>query len=297
MIIFLVLTIFLTTFISAAENSTTTTKSDAEKCINGSQTIIDQLANDGFNTIRIQDIIKSSKEILDAQKVRENKNQSTDYSKIIASCQSIEQIKFLAYSAKDEIFVLNKEYDNFKNKSISYGLNTSEVDILMKILNQSMSDERYESVIQQIPIINQKIIETEASATTVNLYYNTVSRGLKQIILDNLTSIIVIFVLLIAFLIFYKAYLRRKILERRIKGLEIEKKIIQDMIKRIQREYFEEGKMPEGEYNVKTKKFAELIRDIERRIPMLKEEIAMMNSYFRSDKTDFEKKIYKRNKQ
>ena len=200
-IIFIVLAIFLTTLISAAENTTTTTRSDAEKCINNSQSVVDQLSNEGFNTIRVNDIIKNSNDILDAQKIKEKKNQSTDYSKIISSCQSIEQIKSLAYTAKDEIFVLNKDYEIFKNKSISYGLNTSEVDILMKILNQSMGDERYESVIQQIPIINQKIIETEASATTVNLYYKTVSRGIKQIILDNLPTIIAVFVILIVFLI------------------------------------------------------------------------------------------------
>ena len=47
---------------------------------------------------------------------------------------------------------------------------------------------------------------------------------------------------------------------------------------KIQKDYFQEGKIPEGEYNIKTKKYAELIRDIDRQIPLLQEELAKFQS-------------------
>jgi protein-disulfide isomerase-like protein with CxxC motif len=290
----LILLLVIAPLISAAENQTVSQR-EANQCINNSFATSDQLKQDGFNTLRIQDNLKITNELLNAQIAREKKNLSFDYQPIIDSCNNIEKIKNFAYNAKDELFVLNKEYLNFQEKIKGFDVNTTEVEILMRNINQSMSDERYENVIEQIPIISNKIAEVQASATTVNLFYKTASRGIKQIIIDNLYTIIVIFVILITLLIVYRLYLRRKIMENQIKKLEVEKKALQEMIKRIQKEYFEEGKMAEGEYNIRTKKFAELIRDIERKIPLLKEEIAMMGPT-KSTTAEFEKKIYKRKK-
>lgn len=280
---------------SAAENNTIQNRTLAIKCVDDSLITMNQLAKDGFNTLRINDTLKTTIDLLNTQLEREKRNQGVDYTKIIDSCNNIERIKSLAYQAKDEIFVLNKEYLEFKTKSKDYSIDTSEVDILMKNLNQSIDDERYENVIEQIPIISNKMTEIESSATAFKLYYKTASRGVRQIIQDNLIILIIIFVLLIASLIVYKFYLKRKIIEKKIRKLEIEKKALQEMIKKIQREYFEENKMAEGEYNIRTKKFAELIRDIERQIPLYKEQLAMMGHYV-SQTDKFEKNIYRQKK-
>lgn len=289
-----ILAIALSSLTSAADNSTTATRALAEKCLNDSINIMSQLDKDGFNTVRINDTLKITDELLKEQIVKEKKNLTRDYTSIILSCDSLENIKLLAYEAKDGLFVLNKEYTDFKIKSQNYEINTTEVDILMKTLNQSMNDERYENVIEQISIVSNKMVEMQSSATALNSFYKATSRGIKQIVQDNLTLIIVFFVILIALLIFYKFYLKKRILQNKIARLEVEKKVLQDMIKRIQREYFEQGKMAEGEYNIRTKKFAELIRDIERQIPLLKEEIALMSVYSRTSTTEFEKKYIKR---
>jgi len=63
-------------------------------------------------------------------------------------------------------------------------------------------------------------------------------------------------------------------IERKIQRLELRKEKILDIIKDAQREYFQDGKMSEGIFNIKTKKLAELIRDIDRQIPMLRERLA-----------------------
>ena len=62
-----------------------------------------------------------------------------------------------------------------------------------------------------------------------------------------------------------------------------------------QRDYFQYGKIPEGEYNIKTKRFAELVRDIDRQVPLLKEEIIKLRggivSLKQSKSQDFEELI------
>ena len=44
-----------------------------------------------------------------------------------------------------------------------------------------------------------------------------------------------------------------------------------------QREYFNEGSISEGTFNIKIKKLAELVRDIERQIPLLQEGLAKID--------------------
>lgn len=293
----IILFVTLSNLTSAAENNTiTANRAQAEKCFNDSIQTMSQLEKDGFNILRVNDTLKIAEDIFNTQIIKEKKNTTSDYTQVITSCDSIEKIRLLAYEAKDELFVLNKDYNDFKIKSQGYEINTTEVDVLMKALNQSFNDERYENLIEQIPIVNNKMIEVQSSATALNSFYKAASRGVKQIIQDNLTLIIVFFVILIGLLVIYRLYLKRRIIENKIARLEVEKKALQEMIKRIQKQYFEEGKMAEGEYNIRTKKFAELIRDIERQIPLLKEEIAMMGPSKTSITQEFEKKIYKRKK-
>ena len=52
-----------------------------------------------------------------------------------------------------------------------------------------------------------------------------------------------------------------------------ERAVIEKLIRGMQREYFEKGGMNELSYHIKTKKFGDLIRNINRQLPLLKEEL------------------------
>ena len=50
------------------------------------------------------------------------------------------------------------------------------------------------------------------------------------------------------------------------------------MVKKIQKDYFEVGNVAENDYTIKTKRYAEIVRDIDRQIPLLYEQLAEMTS-------------------
>lgn len=83
-------------------------------------------------------------------------------------------------------------------------------------------------------------------------------------------------VVLLLLLIFWNALKR---LKQRIElnNFIVQKKAITGLIKEIQNNYFKSKKISESEYRIKLKKFKELIRDIDRRVMLLKEEIFKMN--------------------
>jgi len=68
-----------------------------------------------------------------------------------------------------------------------------------------------------------------------------------------------------------------KIIENKINNLELRRKTLQGLMKKTQLDYFQNGIISEGNFNLRTKKFAEFIRDIDREIPLLKEDLVKIN--------------------
>lgn len=75
-------------------------------------------------------------------------------------------------------------------------------------------------------------------------------------------------------LLLFQTQIRKRIIKAKIKKLELKEKTLRGLVMQTQKDYFHSGKMSEGMYSIRTNKFAELIRDIERQIPLLKEELA-----------------------
>jgi hypothetical protein len=59
----------------------------------------------------------------------------------------------------------------------------------------------------------------------------------------------------------------------KLNNIILRKKTINNLIKEMQTKYFKTKKISENEYNLKLKKFEEMLRDIERETMVLKEEI------------------------
>ena len=79
-------------------------------------------------------------------------------------------------------------------------------------------------------------------------------------------------VLFIVYLV-TKSRIEKFLIKRKIKKLGIEERVLKELIAKTQKDYFEKGTVSEGNYNIKMKKFSELIRDIHREVPLLKEEL------------------------
>jgi len=269
---FFILFLFVMAVLSVSFASALTsnvTQSTASLCLNESRIILQQMIDEGLNILRINDSLNQATSLYDAQVVLLEKKGKTDFSLIMTYCDEIKKIREDSTSAVDEFNVLVQFY----NISIIPAMDTSTIDLTMNEIRQEIKNERYENVKPLIDRAYNEIIDTKSSYTALNLFISSTSRGFVNFIIKHWkTILILVFILIVLFLI-YRIKIMKMIVTRQIERLALRKKTLQDLIMKTQKDYFETGKIPESEYNIKIKKFAELIRDIDRQIPLLREDL------------------------
>lgn len=244
----------------------------AKICINKSQSIVNELNNSNFSIIRANDLLKNAETLFYSQKILMEKKQDYNFSLVLSICDEIEILKENALSSRDSFMGLTKFYnDTFDGK-----IDASSVDKIMSNIQKEISNERYELVSSLVNSAYEEILKVKSENTSLKLFYASTTRSLGNFFKNNLTFFIVFFVILLFILIFYKTAITRFELRIKLKRLELRRESIRDLIKKAQKDYFEKGIISEADYAVRTENFGEMIRDIDRQIPLLKEEIMQL---------------------
>jgi hypothetical protein len=253
---------------------------EAKICLNESLQIIYDMGGAGFNTIRVNDTYYLAEQTYLSQIVAEDKNQFGEYRTILEKCKQIKDIKIKALQNKDELRVLEERInETSKNKDA----NLTEVLESFKRASQEFYDERYEQSLVLIEETYQKISEAESSAAQAKVFYVAASKTLGNFFIKSWWIILIVIVVLLAIYFITKSRIEKFLIKRRIKRLGIEEKVLKDLIAKTQKDYFEKGIVSEGNYNIKMKKFSELIRDIHREVPLLKEELEKREARIEDD--------------
>ncbi len=271
--LFFIILISLPVFVSAEENMSSYQK--AVLCLDQSKQNFIDMQNFNFSVLRVNDSLKEMDSVFNAQVILKEKNKSYDFSLVFSRCQEIEKIKKLAYESRDEINALKKFYS--ESFSSSERINTSSIDLLISEAEQEIKNERYEKINSLIDNAYKEIVNTKTKQTTLNIFYETTSRSIKNFIYKNRYILISLSLALIVLFLILRKTIKKLLIKKKIKNLELRKKTLKDFVMKTQKEYFNEGKISEGDFNIRTKKLAELIRDIERQTPMMEEELAKIN--------------------
>jgi hypothetical protein len=271
----LILSIIFSSNTSAVTNAdqNISIESQASNCINESVSLLYDLIDNNFVIDRVNDSLTQAQNLYQSQAILKEKKQNYDFSLVIPHCKDILKIHDDALDAKDEYIALLKFY----NDSITPELNTSSVDKTLSEIKIEIANERYENVKVMIDKAYEQIINIKSSQTTLNLFYRSTTRGIGALVRENWVFIISIFFVFLILIFIYFNTIKRLIIKRKVKNLEVRKTTLKSLIMKTQKDYFQSGGMSESTYTLKIKKFAELVRDIERQIPLLNEEIAKIN--------------------
>ena len=258
-------------FVSGLENAQNLS-SDEQKailCLNESKQIMDNMINDNFSIIRINDSLRQLYSLYDAQYILKGKKDKYDFSIVLPYCNDIKNVSINAYDSRDLYQALKKFYAEYVTKD----MNTSSIDKIMNDIESEIKNERYEKVKPLVDQGYQEIINVKTSTTTLNLFYKSTTRNIKDFFLENWLIIIIVLLILLILFFIYKKTISRWLIMRKISNFEIRKNTLKELIMKTQKDYFEKGNMSDSNYAIRTKKFAELIRDIDRQIPLLKEDL------------------------
>lgn len=269
--VFFLCIVALINFVSAAETNISV-EQQAVLCFSQSKQDMKDMQNENFSVLRVNDSIKQMSDLFNAQIVLKEKGSAYDFSPILKYCDEIASIKKTAFISRDDFIALEKFY----LESVE-GINTSSIDIIMSEIQQEIANERYEKVGPLVDKAYQEIVNQKSRQTTLNVFYESTTRSIGKFIYKNRYMLIGLILLIAIMIVVYKKAIARWLIKRKINKLELRKKTLKDLIMKTQREYFNEGRISEGTFNIKTKKLAELIRDIERQLPLLQEELLKLN--------------------
>jgi hypothetical protein len=264
-IISLVLVITLTNFSYAISNESI----QASGKLNQAEEAIKEMAELGISITRVNETYYGAKQIYEAQVALERIRKKTDYRLVIEYTNEITSIKKIAIQASDEL----KVFIEFHNES-SGRADLSEMKEEYNLVITSFEDERFEETIELVKQGYDRISEIEASQTAINTFRATTSRTLKNFFKDNWIKLLIGLGVAIVLLLVFKTSIKIILIRRKKKFLKLRKATIQDLIKGIQKEYFKDTKISRLQYQTRLNKFEEMIRDINRELPLLDEKMS-----------------------
>ena len=232
---------------------------------------LELLKHQDIPTNRYKSLLNSTTQLLSAQIALEEAGGTPDYQIISERINELINIKDTAIRSQDELQALENAIKEFEN---------AEDELLKRYIVSARDEfetERFELVLEEIDKAYVRMSELEAFETKIRAAYEATTRTITNFIWNIRHYLMAMFVLLgIMFLLGRKQFRKYKI-RKKIRNLEFRKEVIKDLIAKAQKEYFEDNTLSEAVYHIRTKKYAELIRDINRQKPLLEEQLAMIN--------------------
>ncbi len=266
--------IFIMTFLFLISNSfALTTKFSnesiqAKEAINQAEKDILEMTFKNIPINRVNESYQEALQIYSAQIALEEKGGSADYNIVMKDALEVSSVKKTALQAKDELEVFKETFMNAEKE-----VNLSEMKEEYNQIIISFNDERFEDTLVLIKKGYNRISEIQSSQTAVKMVYLTTSKTIKSFFVKyGLKLTIIGIIALILMIIFWKTLTKLR-MRMKLNRFIIQKNAVNGLIKEMQKSYFKTKKMSESEYNIKLKKYEELIRDIDRQVMVLKEEM------------------------
>ena len=272
-------------FVSAADVNLSV-KDNATLCINNSVAIVAELQAANFSIARANDTLIQAENLYLSQVLVEQRSRTAQFDLVFPYCDTIANLKVNAYNSRDAFIALSRFYnESFVNTNI----NTSSVGAIMSQISDEIKSERYEKVQGLVTQAYTEIINVKSESSTLNLFYQSTTRSLQKFFLDNWKTIILSLTVLIVLFFVYRASIYRMLIRKKITNLQARKESLKNLIMKTQKQYFEGGNISESSYTIRTKSFAEMIRDIDRQIPLLQERLFLYSGGRSKEETKYAK--------
>ncbi len=228
-----------------------------------------ELQGSGFSIVRYNDTLLAAEGLFNNQAELEANQGQSDYYLLDQKINELEELKNNAYLAKDELTAVMIRIE------ATSATNTTPIYELYNKSSEALTAERYEEALELIEKTYDKISEMEATETKVKAFYAATSRTFKNFLEQYWINITVILIALISGAIILHRPISRLILYHKIQRAETRADSIKNLVAETQKDFFEKQTMDESTYHVRIKKYGELLRDVHRQVPLLKEKLAL----------------------
>jgi len=285
-----------------------------------SEFIINELMIKNFTTVYLEDLLIQAKDSFSAAKTEElikkvnllndglfkdysvglinnirnkkTKSEAVDFSLILKNTDEINYRKGQLLEIKDKIDLLNYKIDNYTYQNIE----TSEVADLLNQALVAYQDENFDKAITLL-IEGNAVLESNKIKITLG---DIVARESLSFVKRNWKNIIItIFGTSVAVYFFYRKHRLSK-LKNKIRDLEIEMDVLNDLMKETQTERFVDKKISESLYDIKMEKYRERLNlaksEIKTTRDVLKKLLKKKKPHKKKIKNSKNKKLYHKHK-
>ena len=217
---------------------------------------------------RVNETYQEALQLYSAQSALEEKGSKANYKLIIEYASKISSIKKTALEANDNLKIFVETFEEAEKDTNFSGMQEEYNQVII-----SFDEERFEDTLKLINQGYDRMSEIQSSQTALNSFYLATSRTIKNFFRENWLRIIIILSLTLFFILVFWNNLKKLRMRMKFNHLIIQKKALNTLIQNMQKGYFKTKKLSEAEYTIKLKKFKELIRDIDRQVMVLKEEM------------------------
>ena len=229
---------------------------------------IKRMANASLPILQAFDIYVAAAQWLEGQSALEEVGGAPDYGFVADSAAQIASLESSSFALKDEFQVLSSRLAN-----ATEGANLTSAIALRDSALSEFHDGRFEEAKTLIDQSYSAINSAESEAIRSKTLVESTRKNIESFLRDNWQAILACFAAGALIIFAFQKRIRRFAVSSKMNSLMHEKEVLQGMLRKLQRDYFEAGTVNEMSYRIKTKKFGDLIRNINRQLPLLKEEL------------------------
>jgi hypothetical protein len=229
---------------------------------------IQRMADASLPVLRAFDTYVAAVQWLEGQSAIEEIGGTPDYAFVTDSVEQINRLSQSSFALQDEFDVLSLRLQN-----ATEGANLTAATATRDAALAEFRDGRLEEAQILIDQSYSEISSAESDAIQSRTLVESTRKNVESFVRDNWKTFAAAFAAAAILAFIFQKRIRRFIVSSKINSLMHEKEVLQGMLRTLQRDYFERGSVNEMSYHVKTKKFGDLIRNINRQLPLLKEEL------------------------
>jgi len=182
--------------------------------------------------------------------------------------REIRAIERTALAAQDELRALS-----VRLQSVAPDIDISGVRQLEADAKKEFADGRFEEAQRIARQAYESVSDAESESEHSKTLAESARKNIEGFVQENWkTMLAIVLVAGVLFFLFQKQ-IRKYLVESKIRSLAGERAVLETMLQSLQKDYFQGGKINELSYHIKTKKYGDLIRAINRQLPLLKEEL------------------------
>ncbi len=240
--------------------------SDAQSAIAQAEEAKQSMEDAGFGTVFPGDILGEATKALG----------DGDYDKAVEKSSIVVSRMRRAIEIRDSLRALEQRIQDVGEKN----LNASRAIEMLSAAVVAFDKENYDEAEAFVAQANGELDDVEAEYSFLRARYSAARNNLLGYLKEHVRGIAISLIIFVLASALSYISISMVITGRKIQNLELEKDVLQDLIKKAQAQYYEERSMSKSVYEIKTRKYRERARGIEEELLVLRSRLARLQKIF-----------------